>query len=194
MLMASLPVAVLLRVESSNFQGFCMLGMSFGISALLHFQLRALANAALHHVQVSGHVHHDRRLHQMMLAEDCKAWDVRFGAGQEKQLSHRPATAASTRLAELSSSSACLASHGSPADSASSLHAECLLTQESSGEDAGSSAFRYAFRYMQCPWTRLSFYSRDDIWLPFACRALKTGDCCEWQLPLPGQAVLLETL
>ncbi|CAL5228986.1 g12223 [Coccomyxa viridis] len=92
--------------------------------------------------QVSGHVHHDRRLHQMMLAEDCKAWDVRYGASQDKQLSNRPATAASTRLAELSSSSACLPSHGSPTDSASSLHAECLLTQDSSGDDAGSSAFR----------------------------------------------------
>ena len=87
-------------------------------------------------------MHHDRRLHQMMLAEDCKAWDVRFGALQEKQLSHRPATAASTRLAELSSGSACLPSHGSPTDSASSLHAECLLTQDSAGEDAGSSTFR----------------------------------------------------
>ncbi len=110
-------------------------------------------------MQVSGHVHHDRRLHQMMLAEDCKAWDMRFGASQDKQLSNRPATAASTRLAELSSSSACLPSHGSPTDSASSLHAECLLTQDSSGDDAGSSAFRC----MHCPCTLLWLDSNSGI-------------------------------
>lgn len=131
-------------------------------------------------------MHHDRRLHQMMLAEDCKAWDVRFGAAQEKQLSHRPATAASTRLAELSSSSACLASHGSPADSASSLHAECLLTQDSSGEDAGSSAFRYT----HFPCTMLRHHASDDIclllWSPLGWILLSNGK------PLPGQATLSE--
>lgn len=94
-------------------------------------------------------MHHDRRLHQMMLAEDCKAWDIRSGAlspgraGPPGSLG-RPASYASARLAELSSSSVCLPSHGSPTDSASSLYAECLLTQDSVGEDAGASAFRCA--------------------------------------------------
>lgn len=78
----------------------------------------------------------------MMLAEDCKAWDVRHGASQDKQASHRPATVSSMRLADLSSSAALLPGHGSPTDSASSLHAECLLMQDSIGDDAGSSAFR----------------------------------------------------
>ena len=32
-------------------------------------------------VQARGEVHHDRRLHQMMLAEEVKAWDRRVAAG-----------------------------------------------------------------------------------------------------------------
>lgn len=79
----------------------------------------------------------------MMLAEDCKAWDMRSGAPPDSAAPMRPPSSASARLAGLSSSSACLPSHGSPTDSASSLHAECsLAAQESVCDEGGSSTFR----------------------------------------------------
>ena len=79
----------------------------------------------------------------MMLAEDCKAWDMRSGAAKDSAAPMRPPSSASSRLAELSSSSACLPSHSSPTDSASSLHAECsLATQDSVCDEGGSSPFR----------------------------------------------------
>ncbi len=74
-------------------------------------------------VQHSGMVHHDRTLHQMMLAEDSKAWD-------QAHSSCGPSLCAAelaTRMSDASLADAVSPSHASPTDSASSLHADCAL-------------------------------------------------------------------
>ncbi len=74
-------------------------------------------------VQHSGMVHHDRTLHQMMLAEDSKAWD-------QAHSSCGPSLCAAelaSRMSDASLVDAVSPSHASPTDSASSLHADCAL-------------------------------------------------------------------
>ncbi|CAL8463116.1 g2650 [Coccomyxa elongata] len=71
----------------------------------------------------SGMVHHDRTLHQMMLAEDSKAWDqAHSNCGQSLC-----AAELASRMSDASLADAVSPSHASPTDSASSLHADCAL-------------------------------------------------------------------
>ena len=64
-------------------------------------------------LQVRGEVHHDRRLHQLMLQEDLKAWD-------RLQASSQPEPASDSE--DDGPSSIDSRPTASPADSASSLH------------------------------------------------------------------------
>jgi hypothetical protein len=77
-------------------------------------------------VQHSGMVHHDRTLHQMMLAEDSRAWEQTHSSGAA-QLCAADLASTCSRLGEASLVDAFSLSHASPTDSASSLHAECVL-------------------------------------------------------------------
>lgn len=95
-------------------------------------------------MQVRGEVHHDRRLHQMMLREDVRAWDMRregCGLASARNSMDCESVASSVERASLGepplpAPQACCAS--SPTDSASSLHAIYCLD----AEDATSSLFR----------------------------------------------------
>lgn len=64
-------------------------------------------------VQVRGEVHHDRRLHQLMLQEDLKAWD---------RLQARSEPEAASDSEDDGPSSIDSRPTASPADSATSLH------------------------------------------------------------------------
>ena len=65
-------------------------------------------------LQVRGEVHHDRRLHQLMLQEGEKAWN------SSRSLPSKPRSARMDITARASISSVAL---GSPSDSAGSMHA-----------------------------------------------------------------------
>ena len=66
------------------------------------------------HLQVRGEVHHDRRLHQLMLQEGEKAWN------SSRSLPSKPRSARVDITGRASVSSVAL---GSPSDSAGSMHA-----------------------------------------------------------------------
>ncbi len=100
-------------------------------------------------------MHHDRRLHQMMLAEDSKAWDLARGmccsgpgsyyAQQQRGKAMHPPSCRPTALTSIAAADPCSAEHGSPTDSASSLHADCALHGEclqDSQEDISQSLLR----------------------------------------------------
>lgn len=99
-------------------------------------------------VQARGEVHHDRRLHQMMLREDLRAWDLRRGSGgcgigSARSSVDRDSVASSMERASLMSEPAPVPAPlpycaSSPTDSASSLHAVYGLD----AEDATPSLFR----------------------------------------------------
>ncbi len=78
------------------------------------------------HVQHSGVVHHDRTLHQMMLAEDSRAWDQSHSTRAARLCAGDLASTCS-RMSEATLVDAFSPSHASPTDSASSLHADCVL-------------------------------------------------------------------
>lgn len=79
-------------------------------------------------VQVRGNIHHDRRLHQLMLQEEEKAWSIShpgllLGSDACTPLPSSPSSTQSTRRPLRQSSELSRASFGtSPTDSASSLH------------------------------------------------------------------------
>ena len=98
-------------------------------------------------VQVRGEVHHDRRLHVLMLREEEMQWEQ----GYSKPQYH---TRWNSMLGEV---------HSSPTDSAGSLHAE-YMNLPSTEEDQWP-LFRYSGRYYSscCPHkaAHLSAWSRE---------------------------------
>jgi hypothetical protein len=115
-------------------------------------------------------VHHDRRLHQMMLAEDCRAWDARHAGGcdasRRASLDSSSSCASSFTAAAAQppqpARSVCSACRASPTDSASSLHADCSAAAKD--DDAASALYRRAI-----------FHSSPTglPWVPRGCRVQK---------------------
>jgi len=131
--------------------------------------------------QHSGVVHHDRTLHQMMLAEDSKAWDQRHGSCGFKELY---AADLASRMSDTSLADACSPSHASPTDSASSLHADCVLandyTRESAASDAASPLLRSA--PVTCASTPQDLAGDAcHLFCPSADKLVVSGQVCEAQ-------------
>lgn len=134
--------------------------------------------------QHSGVVHHDRTLHQMMLAEDSKAWDQRHGSCGFKELY---AADLASRMSETSLADACSPSHASPTDSASSLHADCVLAQDYTRERAASDAASPLLRCAPVNCTLAYFNSQDlirdahHLLCPSADKLVLSGQVCKAQ-------------
>ena len=83
----------------------------------------------------------------MMLAEDSKAWDQAHGlCGTDSFARHLESTCRNMSVQTLADP--CSASHGSPTDSASSLHADYALHGDCAGDsdDSSSSLLRCPFQ------------------------------------------------
>ena len=101
-------------------------------------------------LQVRGEVHHDRRLHQLMLQEDCKEW-ARHVAGLPADGVAPPPSVTSE---ESEPEDILIQPASSPTDSVSSLHAEC-----SSDLSKEPPIYRCAWRVVVLLVYTLSFFS-----------------------------------
>lgn len=104
--------------------------------------------------QVRGEVHHDRRLHQLMLQEELREWARGPAAKQWPSTTDDEDSDATDDALLLTASSSLALAASSPADSVSSLHADLMDPSDSAFQfryTSASAALELMLSAMTCP-------------------------------------------